>query len=59
MTNYDIRIAVQEGELKNIFDELNNAQEVIYDCYNRLRSLGMITITEKPSVAADGSPRKN
>jgi len=44
---YDIRIEVQEGEVKKILDELSSAQEKIFECYNRLEILGVITIKEQ------------
>ncbi|WFR55390.1 hypothetical protein QA584_17465 [Anaerocolumna sp. AGMB13025] len=39
--NYYIRIEVPEGEVKNILDELAQAQNKIYECYNRLEDLGV------------------
>lgn len=54
MSPYGIRIDVPEGEVKKILDELDKAQQTIYDCYSRLERLGVINIVEKPSAAIDG-----
>lgn len=40
-----IRLEVNGRELEKIFEELQEAQEKIYDCYNRLGKLGVLTIT--------------
>ncbi len=53
MNNYDIRIEIQEGEVKEILDKLNEAQETIYNCYNRLQEIGVLTLKEKPTVVTD------
>jgi hypothetical protein len=47
MQNYGIRIEVPEGEVKKILDELTLAQNKIYECYNRLESLGVVIIKEQ------------
>lgn len=44
-----IGIQIEEGELKDIFEELTKAQETIYKCYNRLQQLGVLTIKKSPS----------
>lgn len=56
MTNYSIRINVQEDELREIMNDLQQAQEQIYRCYNRLQSLGVVTISKEkePSAETDG-----
>lgn len=54
MNNYSIRIEIPEGEIKNIFDKMNEAQETIRKCYSELQMLGVVKITEKPSAATDG-----
>ena len=53
MNNYDIRIEIQEGEVKEILDKLNEAKETIYNCYNRLQEIGVLTLKEKPTVVTD------
>ncbi|MBQ7516382.1 MAG: hypothetical protein IJS96_08880 [Schwartzia sp.] len=45
-----IRIEVPEGEVKQILDELNKAQEKIYECYNRLEGLGVVTVIKKDAA---------
>ena len=51
MRRYSIRIKMPEGEVKEILDELASAQEIIYKCYNRLESLGVLTVV--PNEEAD------
>lgn len=47
MKQYDIRIEVDPGEIKAILDEITQAQEKIYQCYNRLIEIGVATIVDK------------
>lgn len=47
MDNYGLRICVPEGKVKEILDRLTEAQKTIYECYNELQQLGVLTITEK------------
>lgn len=47
MNRYSIRIEVPEGRVKEILDKLDAAQQTIYECYNELRSLGVLVIAEK------------
>lgn len=56
MTNYSIRIEVPEGEVSEILAELQEAQEQIGRCYNRLQLLGVITVVKEkePPAGADG-----
>ena len=49
MRNYDIMIKIPEGRIKEIMDKMNNAQEIIYECYDELISLGVVTIEKAPS----------
>lgn len=42
MTKYFIRIETKPGEVEEILKELNEAQEKIYECYNRLRDIGVL-----------------
>jgi len=53
MTNYLIRIEVQDGEVEKILKELTEAQEKIYDCYNRLRDMGVVTVPGTEKVAPE------
>nr|DAW26735.1 MAG TPA: hypothetical protein [Caudoviricetes sp.] len=32
---------------------MNEAQETIYNCYNRLQEIGVLTLKEKPTVVTD------
>lgn len=47
MKQYDIRIEVNPSEIKAILDEITQAQEKIYQCYNRLIEIGVVTIVDK------------
>lgn len=53
MTNYSIRIEVEDGEIEQILKELNEAQETIFKCYNRLQTLGVLKIKKSPSANDD------
>lgn len=46
MTNYSIRIEVEDGKVKEILDRIDKAQEEIYKCYSELQNLGVLTIKE-------------
>lgn len=52
MNGYSIRIEIQEGQVKEILDRLNAAQETIYRCYQELQDLGVAVVKEK---AASGN----
>ena len=52
MKSYMIRIEVEQGEVESILKELEEAQEKIHQCYNRLISLGVVKIREE---AASGN----
>jgi len=54
MTNHFLTFEIQEGELKEIMDEIDKAQNTIYRCYNRLTDLGVVSIKKKPPAATDG-----
>ena len=47
MRKYSINIEMPKGEVKRILEELEAAQEKIYECYSKLRDLGVITIKEE------------
>lgn len=47
MNGYSIRIEIQEGQVKEILDRLNAAQETIYRCYQELQDLGVVVVKEK------------
>lgn len=52
MNNYGVCIEIPEGRVKEILDKLTAAQNTIYDCYNELERLGVVTVREK---AASGN----
>lgn len=47
MKRHMIRIEIPEGRVKEILDQMTKAQETIYECYQELESLGVVTVTEK------------
>lgn len=49
MNGYVVRIEVPEGEVQEILEELEKAQRVILDCYDRLDKLGILTVRKKES----------
>ena len=51
MTGYFIKIKAPEGELEKILNELAEAQTKIYECYQRLEDLGVLTF-EKGEAAS-------
>ena len=53
MHNGFIQFEVDDAELKEIFNELNKAQETIYKCYSRLQSLGIVKFKKSPSENDD------
>lgn len=44
--NY-IRIEIPDGKIKELMDRIDAAQQEISKCYDELRMLGVVTITEK------------
>ena len=44
--NTFIRIEVRDGEVEEILRELNEAQEKIYECYSKLKELGVLVISK-------------
>lgn len=57
MTNYHMKIAIKDGEVEQIMREMDEAQEKIFECYDRLRALGVVVV-EKEKATGDeaGSP---
>ena len=47
MTGYFIKIEVEDGQVKGILERLQKAQKEIYECYNELEEIGVLTITPK------------
>lgn len=52
MNGYSVRMEVKKGEIKKIMDRLTKAQETIYECYEELQELGVLT------VVPDGEKKK-
>lgn len=50
MTNYSIRIEIEEGKVKEVLDRLSKAQEEIYKCYSELERMGVLTIKESATT---------
>lgn len=53
MTKYGIKIEAKQGELEGIFEELEKAQEKIYECYCKLQQLGVLIISEAKEAAPE------
>ena len=47
MAGYMVRVEVPEGEVQEIFQRLEKAQEEIYGCYSKLREIGDLTVVPK------------
>lgn len=54
MEEYGISIIAVEGELEEILNELSKAQATIFNCYRKLQSLGVLTITKKETDEGKG-----
>mgnify|MGYP001050882605 FL=1 len=56
MNGYSVRMEVKKGEVKKIMDRLTKAQETIYECYNELQELGVLTVVpdDEEKKAATG-----
>lgn len=51
---YGLRLKIDEKELEEIFTRLKQAQEEIYDCYAKLRLLGVIEMEKSPCSEEQG-----
>lgn len=49
MNGYFTRIEIDPDELKQIFKDLDEAQQTVERCYNRLIDLGVVTIKKAAS----------
>ena len=47
VNKFGIQIEVPEGRVKEILEQLTQAQETILNCYYELDRLGVVTIKEK------------
>ena len=54
MTGYGIRITIKDGEVEKIMKEIDEAQMKLYDCYKRLKELGIVTIEKTADENAGG-----
>ncbi len=59
MTGYMIGIEAPEGEIEKIMQEIDQAQEKIYECYSKLRDYGVLSIKKDESTNKenDGSTK--
>ena len=53
MTSYVIGIEVPDGEINEILEELERAQETIYKCYSRLKCLDLLTIRQEETASGN------
>ena len=44
MKDYSIRIEIEDGEVEKILKEIIDAQEKIYEGYNKLIDLGVVKV---------------
>ena len=54
MTSYLMSSEVEDGEIETILKEMEAAQEKIYECYGKLRDLGVVVVRKADSQKADG-----
>lgn len=47
-----IQIEVENGELEQILKELSEAQEKIYQCYSKLKAMGVLKVKQPPAAEA-------
>lgn len=51
MNNYSIGLEIDEEELKQLMDEITEAQKRIIDCCYKLERLGAVTIRRKEAAS--------
>ncbi|WP_166434420.1 hypothetical protein [Enterocloster lavalensis] len=39
-----MRFAINNTELQEVFEELHNAQQTIYECYRKLEDMGVVVM---------------
>ncbi len=49
---FPLVMEVDDAEIKKIFEDLRAAQNIIWDCYNRLENLNVIRIARADSEAS-------
>lgn len=47
MNPYYMKVEIQDGDLKQVMDELEKAMKMIEDCANKLRFLGVAEIKKE------------
>lgn len=52
MDDYYLKLQVDNEELNEIFKALEKAKETIYDCYFKLQSMPICTVTKKEDAAS-------
>lgn len=49
MDSYFMRIKIKDGEVEEVLNELEQAQKTIYECYEKLRTMGFLTVEKAAS----------
>lgn len=44
-------IEIKDGEIEEIFKEIEKAERIIYDCYSKLKELGVVVVAPKETDA--------
>lgn len=55
--SYSVRIEVKDGEVEEILKRLEEAQEEIFKCYNRLQDIGVLTVIPNDKRTVDPPDR--
>lgn len=53
MDQYSMSIKVDDEELAKVLKDLTEAQEIIWDCYTRLKNLGVIEIKKNEAASCN------
>lgn len=53
MDQYSMSIKVDDEELAKVLKDLTEAQEIIWDCYTRLKTLGVIEIKKNEAASCN------
>ncbi len=51
MNGFFLQIEVKDGEIEKIMKELDEAQEKISECYQKLIELGVVTVTKDKATS--------
>ena len=52
MSEYYVKVQIDDEELNEIFKALDKAKETIYDCYCKLQGMQTCTVTKKEDAAS-------